>query len=158
MQPGKQVLVSNSGSVIFSAFWFLFRTKCSTVKTFGSQASGRARSNRPLWQAIGSSKGLEQPVIQASRSKQLQTRGRGRKAERHSSAYSVPWGKFLRGRSPPPEKAPSRQFALLQQEGEKVPERKGTGIAPVVSHKPGGEALSSTSPLYPRNPRSWEEL
>lgn len=34
MQQGKQVLVNNSGSVIFSAFWFLFGTKCSTVKTF----------------------------------------------------------------------------------------------------------------------------
>lgn len=30
---------------------------------------------------------------------QLQTRGRGRKAEGHSSAYSTPWGKFLRGHS-----------------------------------------------------------
>ena len=73
---------------------------------------------------------------------QLQTRGRGRKAEGHSSAYSTPWGMFLRGHSPPSEKASSRQFALLEQEGEKVPERKGTGIAPVVSHKPGGGALS----------------
>lgn len=34
MQQGKQVLVNNSRSVIFSAFWFLIGTKCSIEKTF----------------------------------------------------------------------------------------------------------------------------
>lgn len=113
-----------------------------------------------LWQATVAGNGFIPGAGAASDSRfqvQLQTR-RGRKAEGHSPAYSTPWGKFLRGHSPPSEKASSRQFALLEQEGEKVPERKGTGIAPVVSHKPGGGALSSTSPIHAEDPRSWGEL
>lgn len=105
-----------------------------------------------LWQATVAGNGFipgagaaSDPSFQV----QLQTRGRGRKTEGHSPAYSTPWGKFLRGHSPPSEKASSRQFALLEQEGEKVPERKGTGIAPCGE----SQAWGRSSILYIPSPR-----
>lgn len=87
MQQGKQVLVNNSGPAIFSALWFLFGTKCSTEKTF-RKPSFWERQIKQVTVADSEwvhSKGLRagaasDPSFQV----QLQTRGRGRKAEEHN--------------------------------------------------------------------------
>lgn len=104
-KQGKQVLVNNSGSVIFSACWFVFSLEPSVPwkRHFRSRASGRGRSNRPLCQGVGSPQGLEQPVTQASRCSCTQ----GRKSEGHSPSLPLQLqGESSRGHTPPQRRRP----------------------------------------------------
>lgn len=105
-QQGKQVLVNNSGSVIFSACWFIFSLEPSVPRKrhFRSWASGRGRSNRPPCQGVGSPQGPEQPVIQASRCSCTKGEG-GRKSEGHSRPFQLP-GESSRGHMPPRRRHP----------------------------------------------------
>lgn len=73
-QQGKQVLVTNSGSVIFSACWFIFSLEPSVPR----KRHFRSRANRPPCQGVGSPQGPEQPVIQASRCSCTKGEGAGR--------------------------------------------------------------------------------
>lgn len=60
----------------------------------------------------------------------LHARGRGRRLRDTGQACSFSsLGKVPERSHPSMKKASPRQFVLLKQEGEKVPERKDTGIA-----------------------------
>lgn len=61
---------------------------------------------------------------------QLHARGRGRKTEGHSPSLLIQLpGESSREVTSLLGEASPRQFVLLKQEGEKVPERRDTGIA-----------------------------
>lgn len=98
-------------------------------KTFQKPGFWERQIKQATVPGSGSPQGLEQPEIQVSRCSCKQGEGAGRLRDTAEACLVSSLGKVPERSHPSMEKASPRQSVLLKQEGEKVPERKNTGIA-----------------------------
>lgn len=156
MEQGKQVLVNNSGSVIFSACWFIFSLEPSVPwkRHFRSWASGRGRSNRPLCQGVGSPQGLKQPVIQTSRCSCKQEERAGRLRDIAQACLFNSLGRDPERSHPSMEEGFPQAVCPSQTGRRKGPREEGYRNSSAMSRSPRGRSSVLCVPSISTGPIS----